>query len=314
LNNDEFQWVLGAVVCWSGATAQRNIFFPGSASYVSAQQASSAQSPLPNRLSGVSKSVVTSTPGPNEERRLLEVPKPGDALQPAHGSREVKPLDFIPPTRFSTPKPPMSDFFNNDRSHFFSTLNQPGFFGTSPFGLNDFGLQSFPRFDSGPDFSIFNSGANSGNGGNGGTEQPKSFHLRREYNDKDGYTPWVDAGPKRPPVAAGEQGQSQQGGGVGGPGFHQRFDLGPDGFFDFNKDKKSAQPGSAGFSGQTQAIMRIDPKSGAVRQQQQQVKDQDLRNRMQQLNYNFNNNNLNNFPSTSTLAQNFKPIRWPGQN
>lgn len=287
------------------ADAQRNIFFPGSANYVSAQ----AQNPLTNRLSTLSKSApATSTPGPNEERRLLEVPKPGDALPP---SREVKPLDFIPPTRFSTPAPPMSDFFSGgDRSQFFSTLNRPGFFGSSPFGLNDFNLQSFPRFNAGPDFSIFNSGA----ANSGGGEQPKSFHVRRQYNDKDGYTPWVDAGPKRPPAAAAaDPGQGVQGLQGVEPSFHQRFDLGPDGFFDFNKDKKSAQPGNAGFSGQTQAIMRIEPKSSPAQQKQQ---DEDLRNRMQQLNYNFNNNfnSNNNFPSTSTLAQNFKHIKWPGQN
>jgi hypothetical protein len=292
---------LSALYGTSLAQNNHNVFFPGSASYISSPISSQARNDpsISNRLSTTSKIITSSTPRPEEERRILEAPKPGEA--PLNTHKVVKPLDFIPTTQFTTPQPLMKDIFAN-RPQFFSSFNRPGLFGLSPFGLNDFNLQTFPQFNSGPDFSVFNSGSNNNN-----NDQPKSFHYRREFNDKDGYTPWVDAGPKRPPTGINLDRTGQQQ--FPGPNFHQRYDLGPDGFFDLNKDNKNA---NGGFTGKTQAIMKVVPKNAQnAKSNIGEGGNNDLQERFQQLgnsNYNFNS-----FPKES-LAQNLRSLRWPGQN
>ncbi|XP_059487538.1 uncharacterized protein LOC132203644 isoform X2 [Neocloeon triangulifer] len=304
------KWLLMTVIMAGTTSAQmkNNIFFPGGSSSTLVSNPQNAQNSAPS-IQNISKRIAahltSTTARPNEERRYFESSRSNEftTISPISESRT---FGFPQTQQFTTPSPLSSNnnLFFNSQPQFFSSLNRPGIFGNSPFGLNDFNFQSqssFPSFNSGPDLSIFNSGANGG--------QPKNYHYRRDFNDKDGYSPWRDVSGSKQPT--NDQGGFQQPSSeehltnFPGPNFHQKFDLGPDGFFNF--EKQNNVDNNNGYSGKTQAIMKIEPGSGRGAAEKQ-INNKLFGNTQTNRLGNSNDNGIANW------AQSFRNVKWPGQN
>ncbi|CAB3366605.1 Hypothetical predicted protein [Cloeon dipterum] len=294
------KWLLSLAILCGSTFAQQNLFFPGSTN-TQAQNSPSIQS-ISSRIANRLKANNNKR---NEERRTFEVPKPGDVTTTSTMPPEYansRSYDQNPQFQFSTPPPFVNNnFFSNNRPSFFSSGSRPGFFGSSPFGLNDFNFQAatFPTFNQRPDSNIFDSGANQGAG------QPKNYHFRRDYNDKDGYSPWRDVTGSNSPQGDFQQSTGTRQISFPSPNFHQKFDLGPQGFFNFGKQADEKKNGSNGYSDKTVAIMKIEP----AEKHHKNLGDFARGNSQNTFGDSADNDfNLNN------LAQSFRSIKWPGQN